>query len=314
MSDIAAPAARTAGRRPSPQPWPARRTLQTCLALVWLVDAALQFQPYMFSRGFVTKIIEPAAAGDPAVIAAPVTWSARIMAGHLVAANAAFAVIQLAIAVWLLLGRAPRLALAASIAWAAAVWWLGEGLGAVLTGGSPLAGLPGAVILYALIAVLIWPAGDDPGTARLAPALRGPLRPFAAEVAWLVLWTGFACYLLLPGNRAPDAISGDFTSMAAGQAGWVRFIQQNLAAITAGHGLAASAVLAAACALAGAGIFADRLARPALVLACLLGLLFWVAEGFGGITTGQATDPNSGPLLILLAACYWPPRQLTGRR
>ena len=43
------------------------------------------------------------------------------------------------------------------------------------------------------------------------------------------------------------------------------------------------------------------------MLACLLGLLFWVAEGFGGIATGQATDPNSGPLLILLAACFWPP-------
>jgi hypothetical protein len=314
MSDIAAPAARTAGRLPAPAPWSARRTLQTCLALIWLLDAALQFQPYMFSRNFVTNIIEPTAAGNPVVIAAPVTWSARIMAGHIVAANAAFAMIQLVIAVWLLLGRAPRLALAASIGWAAAVWWLGEGLGAVFTGGSPLAGLPGAVILYALIALLIWPASEDPGTARLAPALRGPLRPFAAEVAWFILWTGFACYLLLPGNRAPAAISQDFTSMAAGQAGWVRFIQQHLAAVTAGHGLAASVVIAAACALAGAGIFARQLARPALILAVLLGLLFWVAEGFGGLTTGQATDPNSGPLLILLAACFWPPRPARARQ
>jgi hypothetical protein len=309
MSDITAPAARGAARLHSPGPWSARRTLQTCLGLIWLLDAALQFQPYMFSRDFVTNIIEPTAAGNPAVIAAPITWSARIMASHIVPANAAFAVIQLAIAAWLLLGRAPRLALAASIAWAAAVWWFGEGLGAILTGGSPLAGLPGAVILYALIAVLIWPARDDPGTARLSPALRGPLGPFAAEVAWLVLWAGFACYLILPANRAPGAISQDFTSMAAGQPGWVRFIQQNLAAITAGHGLAASLAVAAACALAGAGIFADRLTRPAVALACLLGLLFWAAEGFGGITTGQATDPNSGPLLILLAACYWPPGQ-----
>lgn len=93
MSDIAAPAARTAARRSSPEPWSSRRTLQTCLALIWLLDAALQFQPYMFSGNFVTKIIEPAAAGDPAVVAAPVTWSARIMAGHIVAANAAFAMI-----------------------------------------------------------------------------------------------------------------------------------------------------------------------------------------------------------------------------
>ena len=45
------------------------------------------------------------------------------------------------------------------------------------------------------------------------------------------------------------------------------------------------------------------------VLAGLLGLGFRVAEGFGGLTTGQATDPNSGLLLILLAACFWPPRE-----
>ena len=47
--------------------------------------------------------------------------------------------------------------------------------------------------------------------------------------------------------------------------------------------------------------------RRALQLAGALGLAFWVAKGFGGIATGQATDPNSGPLLILLAACFWPP-------
>ena len=47
--------------------------------------------------------------------------------------------------------------------------------------------------------------------------------------------------------------------------------------------------------------------RRALQLAGALGLAFWVAKGFGGIATGQATDPNSGPLLILLAVCFWPP-------
>jgi hypothetical protein len=33
----------------------------------------------------------------------------------------------------------------------------------------------------------------------------------------------------------------------------------------------------------------------------------WVAgEDFGGILTGHATDPNSGLLLVLLAAVFWP--------
>ena len=95
--------------------------------------------------------------------------------------------------------------------------------------------------------------------------------------------------------------------MTAGQPGWVRLAQNSLASLTAGDGLAVSVLLAAACLLAGLADFTGRLTRPALVLAGALGLAFWVAEGFGGIATGQATDPNSGPLLILLAACFWPP-------
>ena len=284
MSDIAAPAARTAVRLPKPAPWSTRRTLQTCLGLVWLLDAALQFQPYMFSRGFVTQIIAPATAGNPTLIAAPIAWSARIMAQHIVPANTAFAVIQLAIAVGLLFRRTTKAALAASIAWAVAVWWFGEGLGGVLAGASPLAGLPGAVILYALIAVLLWPTE--------APS--GPLGRRVPALAWLILWTAFACYLLLPANRAPGAISQAFTNMTSSQPAWLQ---------VPGH------TLAALCVLTGAGIFAGRLTRPALILAVLLGLLIWTAEGFGALTTGQATDPNTGPLLILLAACFWPPRK-----
>ena len=36
-------------------------------------------------------------------------------------------------------------------------------------------------------------------------------------------------------------------------------------------------------------------------------MAIWVlGENFGGLLTGQATDPNSGLLLILLAAACWP--------
>jgi hypothetical protein len=35
--------------------------------------------------------------------------------------------------------------------------------------------------------------------------------------------------------------------------------------------------------------------------------VIWVlAQGFGGILTGHGTDPNTGPLLIVLAAAFWP--------
>jgi hypothetical protein len=43
------------------------------------------------------------------------------------------------------------------------------------------------------------------------------------------------------------------------------------------------------------------------MLATTAGLAFWViGQNFGQILTGMATDPNTGLLLILLAAAYWP--------
>jgi len=37
--------------------------------------------------------------------------------------------------------------------------------------------------------------------------------------------------------------------------------------------------------------------------------LIWVfVQAFGGILASGATDPNSGPLLALLALAYWPTR------
>jgi hypothetical protein len=32
----------------------------------------------------------------------------------------------------------------------------------------------------------------------------------------------------------------------------------------------------------------------------------WLAQGLGGIFTGSGTDPDSAPLLALLALSFWP--------
>ena len=38
----------------------------------------------------------------------------------------------------------------------------------------------------------------------------------------------------------------------------------------------------------------------------------WLAEGLGGILTGSATDPGTGPLLALLALAFWPAAPAAG--
>jgi hypothetical protein len=292
----------------------ARRGLQITLGLVWLADGLLQLQPYMFGPGFVSHVLMPAAMGNPAVIASPAIWATRLVSHDVAAWNTAFALIQLGIAMGLLWRPTVKAALAASVAWSLSVWWLGEGLGGLLTGtASPVTGAPGAVILYALIAVLAWPARPGPagtgtgtgigtGTARM-------LGNHGSKAAWLVLWGSFAYLITQPAVRAPRALHDAIGGNAAGEPGWLATLDHSTAAATGSHGTAICAVLAAVFLLTAAGILHPATARPALILAALTGLAIWViGENFGQILTGTATDPNTGPLLVLLAAAYWPPR------
>ena len=98
--------------------------------------------------------------------------------------NTIFATIQLLLGLGIAFRPTVRVALAASVAWSLGVWWFGEGLGGVLSGGaSPLNGAPGAVILYALLAVLLWPA--DRGAGRRPSPRRGRwARPWPGRCGW----------------------------------------------------------------------------------------------------------------------------------
>jgi hypothetical protein len=279
-----------------------RRVFQVALGLLWLLDAALQFQPYMFTDRFVRQIVLPAAQGNPGWIATTETWAASMMAQHIVVYNALFATIQLLLATLILWKPTVKIGLGVSATWALGVWWFGEGLGGVLSGASPLAGAPGAVVLYALIALLAWPRSDgEAGTCVSSSAL---LRWHLPRLAWMALWGSLSYLLVLPANRG--SVPGLLSAMAAGEPGWLAGIDHHLAAGVAGEGTAVSIVLAACCAFVAASVFAPTLRRHGVVLAILLGLAFWLAEDFGAVLTGQGTDPNSGPLLVLLAFAFWP--------
>ena len=285
-----------------------RRALQLGLAGIWLLDAVLQYQALMFSKAF-SQMIGETSAGNPGVIAGPINWNASLVAHHAVPLNTIFATIQLLIGLGIAFRPSARVALGASIAWALGVWWFGEGLGGVLTGSaSPVSGAPGAVIIYALLAVLLWPH-DRSGAAAPFTAARA-IGALAARALWLVLWLSLAYFALLPGSRAPQALHDMIAGMESGEPGWLATIEKGAASLVAQQGLAASIVLAVALVVIAVGGYLPRPAAAAtLVLAIVVALVIWVVgEAFGTIQAGGATDPNSGPLLILLALTYWPIR------
>jgi hypothetical protein len=275
--------------------------------MMWLLDAALQYQPFMFRPSFVTTVIEPAATGNPGFVTTSLNWASHVMLHQPAFFNAIFATIQLLIAAGLVFRRTVKPALALSIVWALSVWWFGEGLGGILAGMSPIAGMPGAALLYALIAILIWPSSPETAGPLASVATAGPIGATAAKLAWLGLWGTFAHYLLLLTNRAPEAIS-EALSHTDGEPGWLAAPMTGLSRAADHRGAEVSVVLALLCVSIALAILRQQLVWPALVLATTLGIVFCLAQGLGGIFTGQGTDPGTGPPLILLTACYLPRR------
>jgi hypothetical protein len=272
-----------------------RRLLQTGLGVIWILDAALQFQPFMFGRGFVTQVLDPAAMGSPAGLAATVTGTGSLILAHPAIFNAGFATVQLAIGIALLSRRTARAGLAASAGWGLAVWWLGEALGGLFSGmASPLTGAPGAALLYVAISVLAWP-----GTA---------LRGHRARAAWVMLWGGFAALMFQPAVRAPGALRGLLAGMAPGEPGWLASVDRTAASAVGSGGAAVTVIIAILFAAIAAGVFLPRPGRTAvLALAAVVALAIWlIEENLGGLATGSGTDPSTGPLLLLLIAAFWP--------
>jgi hypothetical protein len=354
-----APAARPAAIAAAWAPPDLRRWLQLGLAGIWLLDGVLQYQPVMFGRSF-SQMLAASAAGSPAVVSGPVHWAAGIIAQQPTTTNIVFATLQVALGLGIAWRRTARPALAASVAWALAVWWLGEGLGGVLTGSaSVLDGAPGPALLYALAAILLWPprrptsasagsgstwpGGVGPGgdgTARDGLTGNGTARDGTvgaadvsggfiaargggtggraargARLAWVLLWVGMAGFTVQAANRTAQGLHDNLAAMAAGEPGWLATANREAATLVAHRGLPVSIALAVLFALIAAGIFLPPPGvRATLVAAIVVSLIIGVAaEDLGEILAGGATDPGSGPLLVLIALAYWPLRAARSR-
>lgn len=292
-----------------------RNQLTVALGAIWLLDAALQYQPYMFTLAFPTQTIAPSGQGSPIWVSGPVDWAANLMSSNIIVWNALFATTQLLIALGIFWPRSRRIALIGSIAWALGVWWMGEGMGGTFAGPmSPLMGLPGGALLYAVIAVLVWPHPAKVGEGvqgqtvdSESVATSSLLRMEGSKLIWLALWVGFAVESLVPANAGPQGIYNMIQSMIDGEPGWIQSMNRATSDLVQNRGTPISIVLAVLCFCVALGVFFRRTLVASLIVSMVVSLLIWVfAEDFGGIFSGSGTDPNTGPLLVLLAACFWP--------
>ena len=269
-----------------------RRIAQSALALIWLLDGALQFQSFMYSKSGFPNMLLGMTSGQPSWIASSVAWGAHTAQHNLPVYNTIFAMVQVAIGLGLLYRRSVRPALALSFAWVLIVWWFGEAFGMMfMTMASPLTGAPGAVLLYGLIGLLVWPNARPGGLL----GVRG------ARIAWCSLWLVMAYLWLQAPSANPDAISSALQAAPSGMV-WLSSFQINVANAVAGDGVAIAFVLCALSAAIGVAVAVGWRVKTFLCLSIVLNLAYWVlGQGFGGIFQGGATDPNAGPLFVLLA-------------
>ncbi len=272
-----------------------RRALQSALGLLWLLDGALQLQPFMYSSGF-PALLRANAVGQATWVHASLMWGANQAEHHLTLFNTGFATVQVLLGLAFLHRPTVKLAVLASCAWALVVWWFGEAFGMMLmTMASPLTGAPGAVILYPLVALIAWP-GSRPG---------GLLGVRGARLAWVALWLLMAWLWLMAPSSAPNAFTQAFDAAPSGMS-WLSTVQYWAADATRGAGIPLALLLSAISAAIGVAVFLNWRPRTFLAISVVLNLLFWVlGQGFGGLFTGQGTDPNSGPLFVLLAVALF---------
>ncbi|HUB93004.1 MAG TPA: hypothetical protein VMB52_00705 [Verrucomicrobiae bacterium] len=308
--------------------------VQIALGILWLLDGALQLQHQMFTSNFATQVIAPAAQGQPLFVSGPIHFGIHLFLLHPAIFNALFALTQLGLGILILWWRTRKLGLLLSIPWCLIVWVFGEGYGGIFSGHTLLLmGAPGAVSLYAILALAVIPSKRREKEQQAA---------FWLALIWLVLWVGGGVYQLLPGQESTSDISAMITGNVQGAPGWLAAVDSHVAKGITDLGRVNSSttstpsqldatmdmtspqmmhmtnepytpkqgasgyvfvlVFAMLQVCIGLGVlFSGPWRKLAIWLGVLLSLVFWVVgQSLGAYFTGLATDPSSGPLFIML--------------
>jgi hypothetical protein len=285
-----------------------RKRLCQLLGILWLIDGLLQLQPQMFTMNMVNGVMKPMLDGQPAAIESSLNWIVQVTTQNLTLVNLMIAVVQIIIGISLIAGRGVKIALIASIVWAFIVWYGGEGMSMLLTGqASALTGAPGAVLLYALLALVVYPlsptADPDEGGILSRRQLRWSLAIF-----WIFMAALQAQPYWWQSGQISQAVSG-----MIGQGGLdsalVDPLLQWISNVTSSSEIPLNSALIVVFLALGAGLlFIDnKHIRPVLVVSIVVSLVIWCgAEAFGMILTGMATDFNSGLLIVVMALACWP--------
>ncbi|MGC8461507.1 MAG: hypothetical protein ACP5OR_06670 [Candidatus Dormibacteria bacterium] len=273
-----------------------RTVLRYCLGALWLLDAVLQAQPLMYSYSFVSSIMTPALKLNPGFVWKLSEWTVSFINRNVGMWNWVFVIMQLTIALTLLTRR-PRIVrtgLVVSIAWSLGVWVFGEGMGGVFTTAATLlTGAPGAVILYAAIAIfLLMPVS----WWRLDSAVSVP----RDMIVLLLFWGAF-----IQGNPAfwqTGGLSELLVGNAYMQPGvlqqsilwFVPFVEHNRIVINSLFILVMLVI--------GILLFGPKPHMTGYwILGTFLLLIWWEFQAFGMVFAGMGTDLNTPPLLALLA-------------
>ena len=193
-----------------------------------------------------------------------------------------------------------------SIVWSLGVWWFGEGLGGVFHGRRhSVRRWPRGVLFYAVLAVLLWPSegSDRPFVAARSVGVTGAQGHLGGRCG--AFWP---CLSVVGSGRSPQALHDLVAGLDTGQPGWLAHIDRSPSRFSSITGRRRPSCWPSSVWSWPSGCTCRRRSPSAR--------WFWpspcspssgsAVQDFGGILAGGATDPNSGPLVIMLALIYWP--------